>query len=292
LKFSQNRMKQGATLRVLSMIYRAAAALLVVLAVLAAGLVFRPAPTPDVRPTRNGALLPEVELTEPKPAPIMLEQPGHGEPVAIGEVAETPPAPLPADTEDIAVPAHALFAPRPASYRPGNDAQSAELTVATEPVLYADGAADMSLRNADFPNTYISQIEVDLTSPQHHVRLTWTGPNAARQEMGPFHSSPGAGTGSNDCDDMEECNREGSNCTPKGEFSVEAFSDYMKSHPEARYVTWFLSSRAIALHSYPNVPYYPASHGCVRLHEHAAQLIHNNSLMGKTKVTVGGTWSR
>ncbi len=269
------------------MIYRAAAALFAALAVLLAGFLFRSAPPPPVeRASRNGALLPEVELAEPEPAPIILENPGHGLPVAIADVPEPVAAPLPPDTAEMVVPAQGLFDRRPPETRPpeSDTPDSAE--------LYADGAADMSLRNADFPGTYISRIDVDLTSPQQYVRLTWSGPLAARQETGPFHSSPGAGTGSNDCDDMAECNREDSNCTPKGEFSVEAFSDYMKSHPEARFVTWFLSSRAIALHSYPNVPYYPASHGCVRLNEHAAQLIHNNSLMGKTKVTVGGTWTR
>jgi hypothetical protein len=163
---------------------------------------------------------------------------------------------------------------------------------APEPVRYADGAADMSLRNADFPSTYISHIEIDLTSPRHDVRLSWSGRLAARQQRGPFHSSPGAGTGSNDCDDPAECNRKDSNCTPKGEFTVEAFSDFLTSYPHCKHVTWFLPSRGIAIHSHPQVPNYPASHGCVRLGSHAAQLIHNNSLMGKTKVTVGGTWSR
>jgi hypothetical protein len=40
-----------------------------------------------------------------------------------------------------------------------------------------------------------------------------------------------------------------------------------------------------------NVPDHPASMGCVRLNEHAAQLIHNNSLVGRTRVIVDGTWT-
>ncbi len=48
-----------------------------------------------------------------------------------------------------------------------------------------------SLRNADFPNTYIERIHLDLTPPNQYVTLTWDGPNAASQEAGPFHSSPG-----------------------------------------------------------------------------------------------------
>ena len=50
--------------------------------------------------------------------------------------------------------------------------------------------------------------------------------------------------------------------------------------------------RAIAIHAHPNIPNYPASSGCVRLEEHAAKLIHNNSIAGVTQVIVDGTWTR
>ena len=117
----------------------------------------------------------------------------------------------------------------------GQPAKSADGASSTK----NDGAADKSLRNRDFPNTYISHIDVDLTSPHHWVRLTWTGPLADRQNRGPFHSSPGAGLGTNNCDDVAESNRDGSNCTPKGEFAVEAFSDTMRTYTQCRFVTWF-----------------------------------------------------
>src|SRR5688572_25005881 len=58
-----------------------------------------------------------------------------------------------------------------------------------------------SLRSSDFPDTHISLIHLDLTSPHHWVTLTWSGPHASDQETGPFHSSPGAGLGFNDCKD-------------------------------------------------------------------------------------------
>jgi hypothetical protein len=57
------------------------------------------------------------------------------------------------------------------------------------------------LRNSDFPNTYIKQISVRLDDPDHPVMLTWTGPQAAAQETGPFRSSPGAGLKGLNCDD-------------------------------------------------------------------------------------------
>ena len=153
-------------------------------------------------------------------------------------------------------------------------------------------AADFSLRNSDYPNTFISSIHVDLTSPDHWVRLTWSGPQATSQETGPFHSSPGAGLGENNCDDAAESNRNGSHCTPKGTMQVEALSDFLPSIPICRFATWFSLGRQIALHSHVDVPSYPASHGCVRLSEHAAQLIHNNVVIGRTQVIVGGTWTR
>src|SRR6188472_3399196 len=72
------------------------------------------------------------------------------------------------------------------------------------------------VRNSDFPNTYISSIHLDLTSPNSNVTLTWAGPNAIKQDAGPFHSSPGAGWGTNDCNDPIESNCLDSQCTPKG----------------------------------------------------------------------------
>lgn len=154
-----------------------------------------------------------------------------------------------------------------------------------------DGYADMSLRNGDFPNTFISEIHADLTSPNHGVRLVWSGPKASAQDSGPFHSAPGKGTGENDCNDLAESCSSRSNCTPKGTWKVQAFSNHMSSAKPFKFVTWFNTNREIGFHSHPEVPDHPVSMGCVRLDEHAAQLIHNNSIAGRTKVIVDGTWS-
>ena len=148
-----------------------------------------------------------------------------------------------------------------------------------------------ALRNADFPDTYISLIHLDLTSPHHDVTLSWTGHQAAKQDLGPFRSSPGSGLGYNDCNDPVESNCFGSECTPKGERTVEGFADAFDKLPVCKYLTFVDRQRAISFHSHPKVPDYPASQGCIRLDSYAAQLIHNNSIVGVTRVLVDGEWT-
>ena len=75
--------------------------------------------------------------------------------------------------------------------------------------------------------------------------------------------------------------------------TVTGFAPHLNSHPEATDVTWFVPARAIALHFYPSVPVFPASHGCVRLEtRRIAQLIQSNSRAGITSVIVDGTWTK
>ncbi|MGI8436089.1 MAG: L,D-transpeptidase [Chthoniobacterales bacterium] len=148
-------------------------------------------------------------------------------------------------------------------------------------------------RNSDFPNTYIAQIAVQLDDPDHPITLRWAGPTAGAQETGPFRSSPGAGVRGLNCDSETTSRRSGSACTPKGIFTVTGFAAQLNSHPEAKDVTWFVPERGIALHYYPSVPRYAASHGCVRLEtRRVAQLIKNNSRVELTKVLVDGTWTK
>jgi hypothetical protein len=157
-------------------------------------------------------------------------------------------------------------------------------------VLAEAGGADMSERIDDFPRTYISDIHVDLTGPDQWISLEWSGPQAASQDKGPFHSSPGRGTG-RDCNNKQESQRDGSCCTPKGIRYVEGFNEYLPSRPECKFVTWFHLTREIAFHSSDTLPNYPSSFGCVRVSEEVAQLIHNNSLKGKTRIVVDGEWN-
>jgi peptidoglycan hydrolase-like protein with peptidoglycan-binding domain len=148
-------------------------------------------------------------------------------------------------------------------------------------------------RNDDFPQTYIQQISVSLDDPDHSLTLTWTGPKADSQETGPFRTSPGAGLKGLNCDDDATSRRSGSKCTPKGTRPVQGFQRRLNSDSRATYVTWFMQSRGIALHYFPIVPEYAASHGCVRLESvNVARLIQDNSIVDDTQVVVSGTWTK
>jgi peptidoglycan hydrolase-like protein with peptidoglycan-binding domain len=145
----------------------------------------------------------------------------------------------------------------------------------------------------DDPQTYIKEISVSLDDPDHWLTLTWTGPNADSQGTGPFRTSPGAGLRGLNCDDQATSRRSGSKCTPKGTYPVQGFQRRLNSDSRATYVTWFMQRRGIALHYFPIVPEYAASHGCVRIEsEDVARLIQNNSRVDETQVVVSGTWTK
>jgi hypothetical protein len=153
--------------------------------------------------------------------------------------------------------------------------------------------ASHPLRNDDFPQTYIQEISVSLDDPDHWLTLTWAGPNSNSQETGPFRTSPGAGLRGLNCDDEATSRRSGSKCTPKGTYPVQGFQRRLNSDSRATYVTWFMQRRGIALHYFPIVPEYAASHGCVRIEsKHVAQLIRDNSRVDETQVVVSGTWTK
>ena len=145
----------------------------------------------------------------------------------------------------------------------------------------------------DDSQTYIQEISVSLEDPDHWLTLTWTGPNADSRETGPFRTSPGAGLRGLNCDDESTSRRSGSKCTPKGTYPVQGFQRRLNSDSRATYVTWFMQRRGIALHYFPSVPDYAASHGCVRIEsEDVARLIQNNSRVDETQVVVSGTWTK
>jgi hypothetical protein len=173
------------------------------------------------------------------------------------------------------------------------DAREAASRVSRETALAAQPKASHPFRNDDFPQTYIQEISVSLDDPDHWLTLTWTGPEADSQETGPFRTSPGAGLTGLNCDDEATSRRSGSKCTPKGTYPVQGFQRRLNSDSRATYVTWFMQRRGIALHYFPIVPEYAASHGCVRIEStDVAQLIQDNSLVDQTQVVVNGTWTK
>ena len=89
----------------------------------------------------------------------------------------------------------------------------------------APASAAHPLRNSDFPETYIQQISVKLDDPDHPVTLTWTGPQAAGQDAGPFRSSPGAGLKGLNCDDTATSLRSGSLVYTQGDIHGFRFSE-------------------------------------------------------------------
>ncbi|MFZ0708787.1 MAG: L,D-transpeptidase [Terrimicrobiaceae bacterium] len=159
--------------------------------------------------------------------------------------------------------------------------------------LAVAAASAAPMRNGNFPDTYIKEISVKLDDPDHPLTLKWTGPQAATQDSGPFRSCPGAGMKGLNCDLVATSRRSGSKCTPKGTFAVSGFQSRLNSDSRATYVTWFVRARGIALHYFPSVPKYAASHGCVRIEKKSvAQLIQSNSRIGLTNVVIDGTWTK
>ncbi|MFA8436115.1 MAG: DUF4157 domain-containing protein [Marinifilaceae bacterium] len=149
-----------------------------------------------------------------------------------------------------------------------------------------------------FPKTYIKHIDVDVTNPAK-VTLTWTGPQAGKQGVGPFPATIGRGLGKNNCNNTKESNRSGSNCTPKGNFVIERQACALGKYPKAKNASYFQTSRGIAFHYWPYRPGCPNSHGCVRLGMKHSEIIYDNCISkatekrhGKsaTTVHVGGTW--
>ena len=136
--------------------------------------------------------------------------------------------------------------------------------------------------------TYISKVNVDLWKQE--VTLEWTGSNAASEQKGPFHCTPGEGMPGLNCDDVATSRKSGTNCTPKGEFKVIRHERRFSKFPEAEWVTRFQDdSRGIALHYYPNVPEFPDSNGCVRIGiKEVAKRIHDYTKAGISIVNVYG----
>ena len=152
---------------------------------------------------------------------------------------------------------------------------------------------NLKMRNPDFPNTYIDAVYLNVTSPDHWLRVSWTGPQATLGPVGPWHANNGRGKSFMDCNDVVMSNTVDSWCTPKGVFPAAGFDDQLTGVLECHYVTWVIHEpRFIGLHSHWSIPVFSASHGCIRVPYDVAQLIHNNSRVGLTLIHIDGNWTR
>jgi flagellum-specific peptidoglycan hydrolase FlgJ len=142
----------------------------------------------------------------------------------------------------------------------------------------------------DATGTCISHLQVHIDpNGTSNVTLTWANGNLSAETLPTsFAASPGAGLCTVDCSNDEASRKDGSRCTPIGDFTVqEGYPCHLAGYPNATFVTWFHRERAIAFH-YLDIPRYPASHGCVRVERegYAAEWIFDNTIPGVTTVTV------
>jgi hypothetical protein len=145
--------------------------------------------------------------------------------------------------------------------------------------------------NGRTTGTYIDVLRVTINpNAASEVALSWRNANLSPGATLPtsFRTSPGAGNCDRDCSDPAQSQRSGSHCTEIGPFVVQGHECHLPSDQRARFVTWFNYAREIAFHYYPDVPNYPASHGCARLPQEprAAEWIYDNVLPGITRVSV------
>lgn len=166
---------------------------------------------------------------------------------------------------------------------------SSALVVGIATIGFFTSSSDLhERRNALYPDTFISVVVIDVTSPAT-ITLKWEG--SFPGPLGPFPCSVGAGADGNNCNDPIESNCHGSQCTPKGHHLVQGFQQHLPSNPGAAYVTIIDKKRAIGIHASRDVPPYPASYGCVRTDKATAQLIFSNAIADVTAIDVIGHWT-
>lgn len=157
-----------------------------------------------------------------------------------------------------------------------------------------------------FPNTYISHIDVNITNPAS-VRLTWSGTGGSSQPTGPLNATIGKGTGGVNCDDTAVSNTYGSDCTPKGSFTIERQACSLGAYPAAKNASYIgngtpeMERRGVAFHYWRDRPDCPDSHGCIRMNTEDSEFIFDNVIskqtatrhsQAATTVTIDGTWER
>jgi RHS repeat-associated protein len=133
---------------------------------------------------------------------------------------------------------------------------------------------------------YISRIDIDKTNQQ--MTLQWVGEGAEDQPTGPYKISTGKRDNTPSGEYVISWKYRTGMKNAKGQVSQHPNS--LPSHPEAH---WAVNiTGAFFIHTYPNVPDYPASAGCVRCVAGAgyAELIWRNVKLGTTVANLHGQW--
>ena len=135
----------------------------------------------------------------------------------------------------------------------------------------------------------IQSIDVDVGTGT--MQLTWNGAAGGPDVTTSHEVTIGAGNCGIDCNDPKE-NISESHCTPMGDFTMGGTTAHLSDDASATFVRWIVVPHrsGIAIHSYPELPRYPHSHGCVRNTVAAAKLVFCYATVG-TPIHIGGTWS-
>ncbi|MEO1098761.1 MAG: DUF4157 domain-containing protein [Bacteroidota bacterium] len=133
----------------------------------------------------------------------------------------------------------------------------------------------------------IVKITIDLTA--QNIKTKWSD----KRETGPYHISSGKGcpnTKGDPCKNPKRSDKD-TYCTPAGKgFKVEGLGGEKYKNRNGDSMSWyvaFVASRGIGIHNAQPVTGTPKSHGCVRVEESVAKMIHNN-VTTKTKIDVIG----
>jgi Domain of unknown function (DUF4157)/LysM domain len=144
--------------------------------------------------------------------------------------------------------------------------------------------------NRDYPDVYVSRVNINLSNLTSGLRIVWSSETAQTRTMfriRDYNFSPGLGLCSVCCNTRIESNTPDSLCTPIGLFTVTRNSrPHLDGFDDALYPTEF-SRPGIAIHV-GSLPARPASHGCARTTNAAAQIIQYNSIVGVTEINVTG----
>lgn len=181
----------------------------------------------------------------------------------------------------------------PVNATPDVNAKSTESVGAESPTAHSK--APQGPANANTPASTHSAapkkiVRIDVDQAAQMMTLFWSDGT----KEGPRHVSTGRGkpnTQKDPCDTQKE-----ENCTPNGTFGICTLGNASTKNKHGDKMSWYVGldcARGIGIHNSQPVPGVPASHGCVRVGNTAAddafaKRINNNVVPGKTVINISG----